>query len=143
MRDLHNNLTPVVALDPAVLTTDATSAYLDLAGFEGAEVFMNLGASATSLSGSVTVSGKLLHSDASGSGFVAVPEAEMLGAVAGTTTGEFFLADDPTEDECVHSVGYIGGKRYLKVMADLTGTFSGGGIPVGAVLVKGVARHEA
>jgi len=143
MRDLHNNLNAFHATSPQVATTDVLSDAIDLQGYEGAEIFALLGASGTSLSGSVKVEGKLTECATSGGSYTAVAEADMLGAISGTSTGSFFLADATSEDETTYKVGYIGSKRYLKVNLDLTGTFSGGGIPVGVVVARGVPRRAA
>lgn len=123
-RDLYNNIGLVTAVEPAVLTATNTSAAIDVAGFESVTVVIATGAIVSA--GNFTP--KLQHSDVSGSGFVDVTAADLLGAFPAV-----LLASTPVK------VGYRGAKRYLKTVLTLN---SGTSIAASAVIVKSNARNK-
>lgn len=133
MRDLHNSIYPKRALSPVAAGTDNTplvSQVLDMLGFEAAELLINIGANTDA---DVTFAVLIEHSDASGSGFEAVPDAQLLGteALAG------FQFDDDNEQR---KIGYIGNKRYLR--ATITPANNGAGnIFVAAQWLLGFPRE--
>lgn len=141
MKDLHNGYAASHVLSAAVRNADANSAGLDLQGCEAAEILVNVGASADTLSATNTISLELEESD-DNSTFTDVAEADLLGAVSGTTTGQFALIDSASEDEATYRVGYIGTKRYVRVVVNFSGTHTTG-TPIGALAVKGHLRHGA
>lgn len=145
MRDLHNNLSAVTAILPQTVTTSGGAVAsgddaLDLAGFESAELIVAVGASGDTLSGSVKLTVTIEHADEdagtpdTAGTYAAVATADLLGATS--ASGVVLTIDDPAEDAVTHRLGYIGGKRFLKV----TVTPSAGntnGTPVAVSLVKG------
>jgi hypothetical protein len=72
----------------------------------------------------VTFTVLLEESDASGSGFAAVADADMVSQTSGTApeTAAGFQFDDDNE---VRKIGYIGGKRYVRVTVTPSGNDSG------------------
>ena len=62
MKDLANNLLAVQSLAPAVRTADANGTGVDLQGFEGAMVIVDMGAEGDTLSSSVKIDYKLEES---------------------------------------------------------------------------------
>jgi hypothetical protein len=141
MRDLHNNIEVKQALETIVVNNDSegTGDVVDLAGYEAAELIVDVGESGDTLSGSVYFDLILKEGDASdGSGMTAVAEADVLGDWA--TGGIFATVDAAAEDGAVFHVGYIGSKRYIRLYVDVTGTHTNG-TPIGAVVVCGRARH--
>ena len=68
--------------------------------------------------------------------YTAVADADLSDSVTGTNTGTFAVIDDAAEDDAVYSTKYIGNKRYVKVVANLTGTHTNG-TPLGCVALKG------
>jgi len=120
MKDLHNNMALVAALIPAVQSATATSAAIDLQGFNAAEVLINTGAIASA--GDFTV--KLQESNTTTSGdFTDVAAADLLGTFPAS------LAADS-----VYKVGYKGPKRYIRTVATKN---SGTSIIAGIMVVKG------
>lgn len=121
MSDLKNNIAAVLALSPAVhAATKADAPIIDLQGAGSATVVINTGAIVSS--GDYTVS--LRHGDASDlTGDAAASGDELLGTFPAT------LAADSA-----YSVGYRGGKRYVRVVITKN---SGTSIAAGAVIVKG------
>ena len=143
MRDLSNNIVPVVSLAAAVRTADANGTGVDLQGYESATVLVDVGAEGDTLSSSVHFEVSLEHSD-DNSTFSDVAQADIVdGTIA---SGGIFLKLDgttggnPDTAGGVFRVGYVGGKRYVRVVLAKTGTHSNG-TPLGAMVVKGHARH--
>jgi hypothetical protein len=107
-RDIISDLHVIPAILPAAAAqTDNTamvSAVLDLQGYIGAGLIIQLGGIADA---DATATVLLEESDASGSGFSAVADADLNGteALAG-----FTFADD---GEC-RKLGYVGNKRYIR-----------------------------
>jgi hypothetical protein len=128
MRDLHNNIAPVSAINPQAIAANATTngASIDLVGFTAAEVLF--------VSGNLvdgTYACKLQDCDDNAT-WVDVPAGKLLGAAPS------FAA---TDDNLVKSVGYVGAKRYLRAVITTTGVTTGG--TIGAVVIKGHGRHLA
>lgn len=121
MSDLKNNIEAVLALSPAVHSGTKTDApIVDLQGAGSATVIVNTGAIAGA--GDYTIS--LRHGDASDlAGDAAASGDDLLGAFPAT------LAENSA-----YSVGYRGGKRYVRVVITKNG---GTSIAAGAVIVKG------
>lgn len=141
MRDLHNNIEVVKALEAIVVNNDSegTGEIVDLAGYEAAEMIVNVGESGDTLSGSVYMDLILKEGDESdGSDMAAVAEDGVLGDWA--TGGIFATIDAAAKDGAVFHVGYIGSKRYIRLYVDVTGTHTNG-TPIGAEVVCHRARH--
>lgn len=141
MRDLHNNIDVVKAIEAIVVNndTEGTGLTIDLQGYNACEFVVNVGASGDTLSGSLKLDLKLQHGDlANGTDMAAVADADLLGTFA---TGAIFATiDDPAEDSAVFQVGYIGSKRYVRVFVDTTGTHTNG-TPLSAVAILSRERH--
>lgn len=102
MRELINDIKLVQALAPAVHAATATSAAIDLAGYQSAAVLISTGAIVGS--GDFTV--KLQHSDTTTSGdFADVAAAGLVGSFPAS------LAADSG-----YKVGYNGTKRYIRTV---------------------------
>ncbi len=141
MRDLHNNIDVIEALETIVVNndTEGTGSSINLQGYTAAEIAVAVGQSGDVLSGSVFLELKLQHSD-DGSAWSAVSDPNfMLGAVP-DANGRFSLIDDPAEDGVTVAVGYIGPKKFIRVFVDTTGTHTNG-TPIGAVAILGRERH--
>jgi hypothetical protein len=127
MKDLSNNIVPVVSIINAVKTAAANGTGVDLQGYESATVLVDVGAEGDTLSSSVYFELSLEESD-DDSTYTDVVQADIVdGTIA--SGGIFFR------------VGYVGNKRYIRVVLAKTGTHSNG-TPIGAMVVKGSARHS-
>lgn len=123
MRDLHSNISCVAALGAVVVAATATSAAIDLQGFDSAEVVVNTGA----VAGAGDYTTKLQESDTTTSGdFTDVAAANLLG------TFPAILAADS-----VYRVGYTGGKRYIRTV---TTKNSGTSVAAAITIVRGHAQ---
>lgn len=135
MRDLYNHLQVTQVLDPATLTADANSASVDTRGFDSLMFAAAVGESGDTLSGSVYLELEVEESD-DNSTWTDVADADLHNSVSGNNTGTFGVIDAAAEDDAVYVTGYKGNKRYVRVVANLTGTHTNG-IPVGVVAVQG------
>lgn len=139
MRDLHNQVAVRHTLVPATVTTDVTSATVDRRGFESVEHALMVGQSGDTLSGSVKIDIKLEHShDAATWEPVSIPD--VIGGPV-ETPGLFATIDDATKDETVYRVGYVGGRRYSRLVADFAGTHTNG-TPLSALALLGHAHAK-
>ena len=126
-RDLKNNIAINTLLEAQDLDhTDTVSLILDTVEMQGVVLAVAVGA----LTG-VTIANYLTpilqESDTVvGDDFTDVATGNMIGA--------FTKIDSATEDSVVQQVGYKGGKRYVRVSLDYTGT----GITAGIVGVYGI-----
>lgn len=127
-KDLFNNVKVVPALDIAAISSNTTTAgdVIDTQGFESVTFVLKMGALTD---GDYTI----LIEDADESAFnvtnAAVADAYLLGTEAGAST----TAD--TEDHDVTKVGYIGGKRYVRMSIVSTNVSSGA--TMGGVCILG------
>lgn len=136
MRDIVSRLAETQVIGPAVLTADNTPSTLDLAGFNSAAILISVGAGGITFTTSNKIEFVVTHSD-DDTTYTNVTDADMLG-VTGITSGivRSLTAAKAAADTAPTELGYIGGKRYLKVLADFSGTHATG-TPISVVLVKG------
>ncbi len=108
MQDLFNSLNPVRVLSPAAAVADDTAQVgqvIDRQGFDSLTLVILTGGLADA---GATFTTLVEHSDASGTGFTAVEDGELLGTEANAS---FTQADDNK----VFKIGYRGSKRYVRV----------------------------
>lgn len=121
--DLKNNLVANQSLAPALRASSANGTAIDLQGSEGALIVVECGA----LTDGVHTP-SLEESDASGSGFAAVAAADRIGSLVACTANG------------VQAIGYIGSKRYVRVVMTITGSPATGAL-TSAVVLEGGLRH--
>tara|TARA_A100001201_G_scaffold71731_1_gene65590 strand:+ start:5056 stop:5520 length:465 start_codon:yes stop_codon:yes gene_type:complete len=145
MKDLSNNISPAVSLAAATRTAAANGTGVDLQGYESATVLVDVGAEGDTLSSSVYFEVSLEESD-DDSTYTDVAQASI---VDGTiSSGGIFLKLDgtangnPDSTGGIFRVGYVGNSRYIRVVLAKTGTHSNG-TPLGAMVVRGSARHSS
>lgn len=128
MRDLKHYLSVGISVLSGVLkTATATGTGVDLQGYETATAVVQFG---VITDGTFTPS--LEESDTFGSGYTAVAAGDQLGTFTAATSGGGGSA--------VQTVGYIGSKRYVRVVLTVTGSPSTGGY-ANALIVRGRPRH--
>lgn len=137
MRDLYNQVAVRHTLAPATVTAGVTGAAVDRRGFESVDHTVILGASGDTLSGSVSITLRLEHSH-DGITWEAATDADALGPTIGAS-GIFATIDDPAEDDAVYRVGYVGGRRYTRIVADFAGVHSNG-TPLAGLAMLGHAH---
>lgn len=104
-RDLNSCIDAVESLRPAVHTGDVDGESVDLRGADSAAIVVTVGA----ITGTNDDSSIILEeSDESAANFTAVADADLLGS-------------EPTalEPNTAYQFGYIGTKRYIRVVFDL------------------------
>lgn len=134
MKDLHSSLTVVSAIGAAELAADNTPVAIDLRGYNSAEIVLAIGAGGITFSGTNKIEFVLTHSD-DNSSYAAVTTADMLGVTVGAG-GIIKSLIAAHASAAVYRAGYKGGKPYLKLLADFSGTH-GTGTPIAAIVIKG------
>lgn len=134
MKDLHSGITAVSAIGAAVLSADNTPAAIDLQGYDAAELVLAIGAGGITFSGTNKIEFVLTHSDDDVT-YTNVADADMLG-VSSITGGIVKSLVAAHSAAAVYRFGYVGDKRYLKILADFSGTH-GTGTPIAALVIKG------
>jgi len=139
MRDMHSEMTAVVAIGAAVLSADNTPSAIDLQGYDAAEIILMIGAGGITFSGTNKIEFVLTHSD-DNSTYANVADADMLG-VSDISSGIIKALTAAHASAAAYRFGYKGGKRYLKLLADFSGTH-GTGTAIAAVVLKGEGHNQ-
>lgn len=134
MRDLYSNIGAVLAIGPATLSADNTPAAIDLNGFGSVALLIAVGAGGITFDSTNKVEIKLTHSD-DDQDYAAVTQTDVAGVAVGTG-GIIKSLTAPHASPTVDRIGYLGNKRYLKVLADFSGTH-GADTPIAVVIAKG------
>lgn len=120
-------------------TVDVNSASVDLKEHDGCLLVVNVGESNDTLSGSVYLELEVEHSD-DNSAWSDCANTDISSSVTGTNTGTFAKIDDAAEDATVYSVAYLGRKRYVRVVVNVTGTHTNG-TPLAASAIRTRAKY--
>jgi hypothetical protein len=140
MRDLGNNLAPVVSLLPQLASgsgTTTNSTGVDLVGFEGALMVLSAGAEGDTLSGSLYYTVKLQDS-ADNSAWADVVDADVTDVTL--ASGVWLTLDAAADVSQSYGIGYIGGKQYVRANIVRTGNHATG-TPLSVVVIKGYPHH--
>ena len=140
MKDLKNNIGVVQSLAPAERNSDANGTGVDLQGFESATVVIDMGAEGITLSTTNKIEIELEHSDDDATYTDVTSSADVIGATP-DSSGVIATFDANTEIPAVATVGYIGGKRYIRAIANFSGTH-GSGTPLAVSVIKSHARKN-
>jgi hypothetical protein len=139
-RDILSSLFPVIALDPATYAADNTPAAIDLLGYGAALLHLAIGVGGITFSGTNKIEFVLTHSD-DGTTYSNVTDDDVIKdslAPATITSGIIRSLTAAHAAATLQKLGYVGGKRYLKLLADFSGTH-GTGTPISANVVRGRA----
>lgn len=128
-KDLYHAINPVQSIAPQAVTAPIDGAIVDLKGFLGATVIIDVGTFAgTSPSATIKI-----QESADGTEWSDVAAEDLLGGALPTI--------DTTNDTQVIHRGYIGTKRYLRVsVTDVSGTSAS--LPMSAMVVRHHKRYE-
>jgi hypothetical protein len=140
MRDLHSNIGFAVSIGAASLTADNTPVAVDLLGFDSAVVEIHVGVGGITFTGTNKIEFVLTHSDDNVT-YTAVTVDDVQGIDTVGTGGivKSLIAAHAAAD--ITKIGYVGNRRYLKLLADFGGTH-GTGTPIAAAVVKGNASQR-
>jgi hypothetical protein len=125
MKDQYNVLHGIPTIHPAAQTTSITGSGVDLLHYQGATIFVPVGA----YTSYKHVCALYECATAAGS-YTDVADADILGTEP-TISGV---------SNTLYTFGYKGGKRFVKL--NTTGTGSGSGVIFGALIVRGLKRLE-
>ncbi len=135
MKDMHSGVKVETAIAAATLSADNSPPAIDLQDFNAAEIILAIGAGGITFSGSNKIEFKLTHSD-DDSTYTAVDAGDVLGVASVGAGGIVKALTAAHASAASYRFGYVGGKRYIKLLADFTGTH-GTGTPIAAVAVLG------
>ena len=138
MKDLHSGLTVAAAIDAATLTDDNTPEAVDLRGHDGAEIILAIGAGGITFTSNNRIEFILTHSD-DDSSYEAVTAADLLGVPTVGEGGIIKALVEAHATAAVYRFGYVGTKRYLKLLAALEGPHDTG-TPMARLVINGHGR---
>ncbi|MDJ0631096.1 MAG: hypothetical protein QNJ44_22755 [Rhodobacter sp.] len=133
MKDFHSAMTRVAAIGAVVLAADNTPAAIDLQGTIGAEILLDIGIGGITFNGTNKIEFKVTHSD-DDSTYTDVADADILGVTV-ASDGIIKALTAAHAAAAVYRFGYVGGKRYIKILADFSGTH-GTGTPIAVSVLK-------
>lgn len=137
MKDLHSNIKPVAIIHPVVVSATGNSGDVDLAGFNSCEIIVDAGVDAgAGLDANNKLVFTLTHADDNGAGAAGSYANVAADDVIGVTpaAGVVLTIDSTDEDNTLYRIGYIGGKRFVKLTWTETGNVS---MPMSVSVIKG------
>jgi hypothetical protein len=134
MFDEHSSYKAVVAIGAATLSADNTPAAIDLQGYKSCELILAIGAGGITFSGTNKIEFVVTQSD-DDSTYAAVAQGDIIGATV-ATGGIVKSLIAAHASAAVYRLGYVGNARYLKVLADFSGTH-GTGTPIVCTAILG------
>ena len=137
MQDLSNNIKLMQSIAPAVLDADANGTGVDIQGYENVAIVVDSGVEGITLSGTNKIEFELEHSD-DNSSWSDAESADVNGTLG--SGGLFLTLDDNAESPQISEIEYLGSKRYVRVVANFSGTH-GTGTPISAFVILGKPRH--
>jgi len=143
MKDLYNHLTPVQVVEPILQLVGTTHAAVevDLQNFNSALILWNVGSknAGDTLNSTNKFTLTLTHADDDGTGsagsYSNVAAADVLG---GDTPSSGVVKTVDAEADCdqIYKIGYVGGKRFIKLLITAAGTIANGTI-MDITVIKG------
>jgi hypothetical protein len=133
MKDIHSDMFVTTVIGAAVLDADNTPTAIDLAGYEAAELILSIGAGGITFDATNKIEFVLTHSDDNVT-YTNVTDDDVLGKT-GITNGIIKALTAAHASAANYRFGYRGAKRYIKLLADFSGTHGTGTI-IGAVAIK-------
>lgn len=140
MQDIHEGISVAVAIPASSISADSTPVAIDLAGYQQAEVVLSVGVGGITFTGTNKIEFVLTHSH-DDSTYVNCTDADVVGASATITNGIVKALVAAHAAAAVYRFGYVGPRRYLKLLADFSGTHASP-TPMAAVVVRGNAAHK-
>jgi hypothetical protein len=139
MRDGKSGLAFDESLNAIVKDADTNCTAIDQQGFSSVTHIVNVGAPGVTFSSSVKIDIKLEDSDDNSSFSAVTANTSVTGGTV-DSNGIFQTINANGDCNKVYAIGYVGGKRYSRVVLDFSGTHSTGTV-VGVVGAKGHPLH--
>lgn len=137
LRDLTSNVKPVMLIGPVSAdSTQTPSEGVDLQGASMSDVHAMVGAGGITFDGDNRIDFVLEHSDSKDSGFEPVVSWRDINVGEVDDNGVFQSINEAHESPAVYQIGYVGDKRYLRVVATFEGTH-GAETPIAAMVLLG------
>ena len=119
------NFKVIDALIPQTMTADSAASSIDIQGYDLVVIQFHIGNSGDVLSSSVKIELEVQHGDTSTT--AACANTDLTDYVTGATnTGTAAIINAPSADSLIVTTQYVGGKRYIKPVLNLTGTHTNG-----------------
>jgi len=133
MKDLHSGVRVATLLPAATYAADNTPVTVDTLGFQSAEVLLAIGVGGITFTGVNRVDFVLSHSD-DDTTYTPVTTADMIGVTiaSGGIIRSLIAAHAAGAS---YRYGYKGGRRYLRLLADFSGTHATGTPMAGTLLL--------
>jgi hypothetical protein len=138
-RDLHDNLSSMLLITPGVLTADSPPISVDLLGFRAAMVMIWVGIGGISFTTANKIDFILEHS-ADNAAWAQVTQSDVVGATVTGGVVRSLVAAKPAIDVAPTEVSYVGGRRYIRLVADFSGTHATG-TPMASFAVRGLPEQ--
>lgn len=136
-RDSISRAFPVQAIDVAVLTADNVPTAIDLKNTGACMLALSIGVGGITFTGANKIEFVLTHSDDNVT-YTNVTDDDVLKDALAPTTITAGIIRSLTALKAaadVQKLAYVGGKRYIKLLADFSGTHAVG-TPISAVAVR-------
>jgi hypothetical protein len=130
--DIHSDMDVKNVFGPVAMNADNTPSAIDLQGYHAAELVLGVGIGGITFDATNKIEFVLTHSD-DDSSYSNVTDDDVLG-VTGITGGIIKSLVAAHAAAAKYRVGYRGGKRYLKLLANFSGTH-GSATPLSAEVV--------
>lgn len=140
MRDLKNNISVVQCIAPVAASADANGTTIDLQGYESCTFVIDMGIEGITLSGTNKIEVELEESSDNSTWTDVTASTSVIGATP-DSSGVVATFDDNAETPSVATVGYIGDKRYVRAVANFSGTH-GTATPIAISCIRGHARKN-
>lgn len=139
MHDLINSIKIEQPIAPQTLQASAVvGTAIDMQGAQSLSIIVAVGNIADTLDASNRLDVKIEHADDNGAGapgsYSDCVDADVLNA-SGLASGVFLSVDAAGKENKRHAIGYIGGKRFVRVTATPVSLETGG--PMAVLAIKG------
>ena len=139
MHDIVHNIAVEQSAMPQTIQASAiNTGNIDMQGADALAVVVLVGNIADTLDASHRIDVKIEHAEDDGTGapaaYAACADSDVLNA-SGLSSGVFLSVDAAGKEQKRHVVGYVGGKRFVKVTATPVSLSTGG--PIALLALKG------
>jgi len=141
LKDQSDILEATLILGPISLQADNVPVEIDLDGYSGATILIAVGIGGITFDPTNKIEFVMTHTDTSGADYAAVAAADVHGVTPGVT-GIVKSLVAAHAAATITEFGYIGRKRYIKILADFSGTH-GSATPICIMVVKGYPNEVA